>query len=91
MLNLEKLGWNEGAMLSIRYALQDFDDSKSGVQADSDVLNIDLFNKFTKMRGLYIKFRFGMARGDRDTKDIRGQVKPDPSYKEFRFEVNYLF
>ena len=86
-----KAGLVSGLSASIRYAIQDFDDKKSGVQADSNVIHIDLVKKFASISDLYAKVRFGFVNGDDDTKDINGDLKPDPSYKEYRFEINYLF
>jgi len=75
----------------IRYAVQDFDDKKPGVQADSNVIHIDLVEKFASISGLYAKVRLGFVNGDDDIRDINGDIKKDPSYSEYRFEINYLF
>ena len=67
--------------------MQDFDDQKPGVQADSDVLTPDLFEQSKKMQisGLaHVEGKKGTISGD-------GIQKSDPFYDEFRFEVNYLF
>ena len=75
----------------IRYAVQDFDDKKPGVQADSNIVHIDLIEKFTSFPGLYAKLRLGFVAGDDNTIDINGNRKNDPSYNEYRLEINYLF
>ncbi len=91
VVNLDKMGLISGLKASLRYAVQDFDDKKSGVQADSRVVHLDLLEKIKSIPGLYLKFRMGLVNGDDETYDINGKLKPDPSYKEFRFEINYLF
>jgi hypothetical protein len=83
--DFSKAGLVPGLKAFMRYAIQDFDDSKAGVQADSNVLTVDLLKEFNSVPGLYMKARFAYANGD------DGTPKSDPSYKEFRFEVNYLF
>ena len=73
-----------------RFVVQDFDDEKVGVQADSKVFTFDL------LKGLgetpyYLKTRFAHVRGDDDTIVTNGFTKLDPSYNEVRLEINYLF
>ena len=75
----------------LRYAIQDFDDSKPGVQADSNVLQLDLLKEFTSMPGLYAKLRMVRVSGENDTIAIDGTTKTNPSYNEMRFDLNYLF
>ena len=41
----------------IRYAIQDFNDDKAGVQADSNVLQLDLIKKFDSLPNFYVKLR----------------------------------
>ena len=73
----------------IRYAIQDFDDKKTGVQADSRVIHIDFIKKINKK--IYIKFRTALVDMDNDIEDINGNIKADNSYNEYRLEINYLF
>ncbi len=73
----------------IRYAVQDFDDDKDLVQADSNVIHFDLVKKLSE--NLYTKLRVGLVDGKTNTKDINGDTKSDISYNEYRFEINYLF
>jgi hypothetical protein len=73
----------------IRYAIQDFDDLKSGVQADSSVIHIDIAKKISS--NLYTKLRVGLVDMDKNILDIDGRLKYNNSYNEYRFEVNYLF
>lgn len=80
-----------GLSAMIRYAGQDFDDNKPDVQADSDVFTLDLIQNISTVPGLVLKGRFAVVRGDDDTVDMNGNEKPEPSYNEYRFGVNYLF
>ncbi len=69
--------------LSLRYAIQDFDDAKK-VAADSTVWHFDAVYKMTSQ--LYLKGRLGIVNADPgDTGKI------DTSYNEYRLEINYLF
>ena len=74
-----------------RFAVQDFDDEKIDVQADSKVFTLDLLKRFADMSNMYVKTRFGHVVGDNDTIAGNGLRKTDPSYDEIRFEINYLF
>ncbi|MBN2816337.1 MAG: OprD family outer membrane porin [Campylobacterales bacterium] len=69
-----------------RYAMQDFDEAKqaAGVQADSNILHVDLKQQITS--GLDAKIRVGLV----DAKDREAGGNKD-SYNEYRFELNYLF
>ncbi len=73
-----------------RFAIQDFDDEKLGVQADSNVFTID-FLKGIGERSYYLKTRFAHVVGEDDTLTGNGFTKLNPSYDEVRFEINYLF
>jgi len=75
----------------MRYAIQDFDDKKAGVQADSDIITLDILKYFNSIPNLYLKTRFAHVEGDSKNVSIDGTVKKDPSYNELRFEMNYLF
>lgn len=72
-----------------RFVIQDFDDDKIGVQADSKVFTIDFFKGLGESP-VYIKTRFAHVAGDDDT-TVADLHKADPSYNELRIEVNYLF
>jgi len=83
-----------GVEAFVRYAVQDFDDHKIGVQADSNVMTLDILKEFTAYPGLYMKFRMAHVVGDDNTVVfVNGEekIKLDPSYDEARFEINYLF
>lgn len=76
-----------------RFVVQDFDDNKVGVQADSRAFTIDLFKGLGESP-LYLKTRFAHVAGDANTivNTSQGDItKQDPSYDEVRFEINYLF
>ncbi len=78
-----------GLRLLSRYAIQDFDDNKDGVAADSSILHIDLFQKLAD--SLEMKIRLGFLDADDDIKKSDGTYKADISYNEYRLELNYLF
>ena len=65
-----------------RIAFQDFDENKPGVQADSNVLNIDVRENITS--DMQLKLRFAAA-------DAKEKNNKDYSYSEYRFELNYFF
>ncbi len=90
--NLGRAGWLPKTRAMMRYAIQDFDDKKAGVQSDTQVLTFDLIKKgFDFSPNLYGKFRMAHVVGEDDTVASDGTLKPDPSYNEFRLEFNYLF
>jgi len=86
-----KAGLIPGFSTKIAYAIQDFDDDKPDVQADSNILWIDMIQKVAAVSGLEAKLRLGFVDGDDDTVAMNGAVKSDPSYNEYRLEFNYLF
>jgi len=77
----------DGFSTVARYVIQDFDEAKQagGVQADSNILHIDLIEKFTPT--LQAKIRLAFV--DADNR-VTGNINKD-SYNEYRFELNYLF
>ena len=94
--DFDTAGLIPGVEAFMRYTVQDFDDNKVGVQADSNVLTLDILKEFSAYPGLYIKLRMAHVVGDDDTVVfIDGLAttkrKLDPSYNEARFEINYLF
>jgi len=72
-----------------RFAVQNFDDNKLGVQADSNVFEINFFKGLGESP-VYLKTRLAHVAGDDDTV-VDGITKLDPSYNELRIELNYLF
>ncbi len=69
---------------SVRYAIQDFDDNKPNVQADSNIIHLDTWYNFTK--NFQMKTRIGLVNAD-----VGSTGKQDVSYNEYRLEFNYLF
>jgi len=74
---------------SLRYAVQDFDDAKDNVQADSTIWHLDTWYNFTDR--LQMKTRIGIVQADDDIAKSAGGFKSDVSYNEYRLEFNYLF
>lgn len=73
-----------------RYCIQDFDDSKDGVQADTDVIHVDMRQNIGK--NLEMKIRLAFAEADDDIVMSNGiDTKIDVSYNEYRLEFNYFF
>ncbi|MDY0403403.1 OprD family outer membrane porin [Sulfurovum sp.] len=89
--DFDKAGVVSGLKAFMRYAVQDFDDYKPGVQSDSNVLTLDILKAFDALPGLYVKTRLAYVDGEDDTVAGDGSLKKDSSYNEFRFEINYLF
>ncbi len=76
----------DGNKIMMRYAQEDFDDKKSGVSADVNVLTFDFIKQFHKYPNLTTKLRTAFVNQDHKITD-----KKDPSYNEVRLELNYLF
>ena len=76
-----------------QYVRQNFDDNKAGVQADSDAFVLNLLKGFGYGgdSNIYLRTRYAHVMGEDDIVTNSGYHKPDPSYDEIRFEVNYLF
>ena len=79
----------DGFSIMARYAIQDMDDEKPGVFADSNVVHVDMRQNIGQ--NMEAKFRFGYVTYDDNTHDINGKLKTDLSYSEYRFELNYFF
>ena len=73
-----------------RYAIQDFDDRKIGVQADSKVFTFDILKSFP-VQSIMLKTRFSHVKGSKQDMLNSILTKKDPSYDELRVEINYLF
>lgn len=87
-----KAGLVPGFSALARFAMQDFDEAKqaAGVQADSNILQMDFRENFTP--DLYAKIRVGLTRANaRESYASFGAGKDVDSYNEYRFEMNYLF
>lgn len=73
-----------------RYAIQNFDDKKDAVAADSTVIHVDLRQNIGDNSQL--KFRLGVVTADANTVKVnQGGLKTDYSYNEYRLEYNYFF
>ena len=75
----------------MRVGIQDFDDDKSGVQADSNVYQFDFIKQFEAYPNFYAKLRMVRVFGDDNKVALDGSKKLNPSYKDVRLEFNYLF
>ena len=89
-LNFDKMGLIPGFSIMTRFAMQDFDENKSAVQGDTNIFHIDIIQKLDVItKGLIMKIRAGLAT-DKRAGSLE-LAKPDASYNEFRYELNYLF
>ena len=79
----------DGFSIMARYAIQDFDDNKDGVAADSTIVHIDARQNIGK--NLEAKIRLGFVTADDSIEKSDGSMKSDTSYNEYRFELNYFF
>ena len=77
--------------LQMRLGIQDFDDDKSGVQADSNVYQFDVIKQFDGLPNFYTKLRMVCVRGEDNVVALDGSTKLNPSYNDVRIELNYLF
>lgn len=75
------------------FGYQDFDDAKAAVSADDRVAVLEVMQGFDSKAQIYWKARYAHVWGDEHTPlpGSVGKYKLDPSYDEFRFEVDYLF
>ena len=81
----------EDVKIISRFVVQDFDDSKEGVQADSNVFTFDIAKRFDELHMIF-KTRYAHVIGESgDVVFEDGFSKLNPSYDEIRFEINYLF
>ena len=92
--DFEKAGMVKGLWAMFRLAYEDYDDSKIGMKGtkrfylqptDRTVLHLDAIYKIPFVRGLEARLRMAFV----DAADQLDGV--DPSYNEYRFEMNYLF
>jgi len=80
-----------GLRTMMRYAINDFDDSKAGVQADNRILTFDIAKRFKSIPNFQTKLRAAFVDGKTNTIAKNNSLKADPSYNELRLEFNYLF
>lgn len=80
-----------GLYTYISYSHIDIDEAKSYAKTlestDRDVIHIDAVQTLKSMPNTEFKFRFGAV----DAKPFAYTGGVDPSYQEYRFEINYLF
>lgn len=89
-VNLGKLGAVPGMNISAKYAMQDFDEKKSGVQGDTNVIHIDVTENLGFIaKGLEVKFRYGNSLDARS--GTLEEAKTNVGFSEYRYELNYLF
>ena len=81
----------ENIHLMSRYTINNFDDNKPGVTADTNVFTLDLIKRFEEHPNLLLKMRSIMVKEDHRVSNIDGTYKKDPSYNALRLEMNYLF
>ncbi len=81
----------EGLHVMSRYAINNFDDNKPAVPADSNVFTFDLIKRFEENPNLFLKLRSIVLREDHKVTNIDGTFKKDPSYNALRLEMDYLF
>jgi len=74
-----------------RYAINNFDDQKSGTTADTNVFTVDIIKRFNKYPNFMAKLRSIYVQEDHRVLNLNGSYKKDPSYKALRLEMNYLF
>ena len=89
--DFDKAGILNGLHLMSRYAIQDFDDNKPGVTADLNIFTFDVIKRFKEYPNFMMKLRTGFVHEDHKVANLDGSLKKDPSYKDIRIEMNYLF
>lgn len=87
--NFGKAGIIKGFRACIDYAYMDYDDEKERLgglfKTDRSSIHADIWYRFPFSSDLEAKIRMGIVDADKLT------VGLEPSYREFRFELNYLF
>lgn len=94
--DLGKAGIVEGLSVMFRYGIEDFDENKKVYEtakgrwialtpSDRKALELGAIWKISKVPGLEARIRMGFIDAD---ERLDGS---DPSYNEYRFEMNYLF
>ena len=89
-----KAGWVKGLTAMFRLGFEDYDDNKKVVidgkevalqRTDRNVLQLDAIYRIPSVPGLQARVRMAFV-------DARKRLDGiDPSYNEYRFEMNYLF
>jgi len=91
-----KAGIIRGLRAGIDYVYMDYDDEKERLGGqlltDRSSIHADVWYVFPFFRELEAKVRFGIVNADhRAHATTTAPFGQDPSYYEFRFELNYLF
>ncbi len=86
-----KKSFFEGLHVMSRYAINNFDDNKPGVTADTNVFTLDLIKRFEDNPNLFLKLRSIMVKEDHKVANLDGTFKKDPTYNALRLEMDYLF
>ena len=91
-----KAGLIRGLRACIDYVYMDYDDEKERLGGhlltDQSYIHADVWYIFPFFRELEAKLRVGILNADHRTNATTiGILGQDPSYDEFRFELNYLF
>lgn len=91
-----KAGIIRGLKACIDYAYMDYDDEKERLDGhlltDRSSIHADMWYLLPFFPDLEAKVRFGIVNADHRTNaTMRALFGQDPSYYEFRFELNYLF
>ncbi len=86
----------QGLRAGIDYVWMDYDDEKERLGGhsltDRSYIHLDMWYVFPFLEELEAKIRFGIVNADHRTNaSVIGTGEEDPSYCEFRFELNYLF
>jgi hypothetical protein len=84
-----KAGLIKGFRAAVDYVYMDYDDEKErlggNIKTDRSNIHADMWYKFPFFPDLEAKVRIGLVNAHSTTEGV------DPSYKEYRFELNYLF
>jgi len=87
--DFDKAGIIKGFRTAIDFSRMDYDDKKERLggisKTDRHIIHADLWYKLPFLPKLEAKGRIGLINADTTT------AGKDPSYNEFRFELNYLF
>lgn len=91
-----KAGIVQGLRTGIDYVWMDYDDEKERLGGhlltDRSYIHMDMWYVFPFLEGLEAKLRFGIVNADHRTNATTiAAAGENPSYYEFRFELNYLF
>jgi len=91
-----KAGMIDGFRAGIDYVYMDYDDEKEElggqILTDRSYIHADMWYRFPFLPDLEAKIRIGIIMADdRNNTTAIAAAGRDPSYQEFRFELNYLF